>query len=236
MVSAPRLVLSCEHASAAVPARYRQSFARGAAAAALRSHRGSDMGALDVARALGAHFGVEVIAGEVTRLLIDLNRTQGHAGLFSGLLPLDTGQRQALLDRYYHPYRARVQRAVAAACAGGGPALHVSVHSFTPRLADQVRNAELGLLYDPARAGERALCARWKAELARRAPALRVRRNYPYRGTDDGLTTALRRVFPGPRYIGVELELNQAVLLGPAPARRAMTAAVLESLDALKAT
>jgi predicted N-formylglutamate amidohydrolase len=52
------------------------------------------------------------------------------------------------------------------------------------------------------------------------SPAWRVRLNYPYHGASDGLTTSLRRTF-GPRYLGVEIELNQA-LLGSAPAQRAV--------------
>jgi hypothetical protein len=36
-----------------------------------------------------------------------------------------------------------------------------------------------------------------------------VRRNYPYRGWSDGLTTALRRRFAERAYVGIELEVNQ---------------------------
>jgi hypothetical protein len=35
-----------------------------------------------------------------------------------------------------------------------------------------------------------------------------VRRNRPYRGAADGLTTHLRRKL-GPRYLGIELEVSQ---------------------------
>jgi len=38
---------------------------------------------------------------------------------------------------------------------------------------------------------------------------LRVRRNYPYRGSADGFTTYLRTCFPPFRYLGIELEVNQ---------------------------
>jgi predicted N-formylglutamate amidohydrolase len=40
-------------------------------------------------------------------------------------------------------------------------------------------------------------------------PELTVHRNAPYRGVADGHTTALRRVCPAQRYIGIELEVNQ---------------------------
>ena len=41
-----------------------------------------------------------------------------------------------------------------------------------------------------------------------------MRRNYPYRGSSDGLTTTLRGLFADPDYLGIEIEVNQA-LVGP---------------------
>ena len=76
-----------------------------------------------------------------------------------------------------------------------------------------VRRADVGLLYDPGRRGEAALCARWKASLAVFAPGLRVRRNYPYAGKGDGLTSHLRRQLPSSAYVGIELEVNQGTIL-----------------------
>ena len=52
-----------------------------------------------------------------------------------------------------------------------------------------------------------------------------MRRNAPYRGDADGLTTALRRELPVSRYEGIELELNQR-LIASAAQRRALAAAL----------
>jgi predicted N-formylglutamate amidohydrolase len=68
------------------------------------------------------------------------------------------------------------------------------------------------LLYDPGRRLERELCGRWLDAVREIDPTLRARRNYPYLGTADGLTTALRRRFGAAEYAGIELEVNQAVL------------------------
>lgn len=87
--------------------------------------------------------------------------------------------------------------------------IHVASHSFTPVLDGAVRNADIGLLYDPARSGEVELCRRWQAQLRALAPNLKVRRNYPYAGKSDGFTAYLRRRFPAEVYIGIELEINQ---------------------------
>ena len=71
------------------------------------------------------------------------------------------------------------------------------------------------MLYDSRRPGEKALCTRWQKILEELDPKLRVRRNYPYPGVSDGFPTWLRRRFSERNYVGVELELNQALLASP---------------------
>ena len=96
----------------------------------------------------------------------------------------------------------------------------------------KVRTADVGLLYDPARSGELQLSARWKAMLARALPWARVRRNYPYAGSDDGFMPYLRGRFRPADYIGVEIEFNQAHALGAPRRFKALRAAVVGSLRA----
>ena len=102
--------------------------------------------------------------------------------------------------------------------------IHISSHSFTPELYGRVRQADVGLLYDPGRRGEAKLCAQWKESLARMAPDLRVRRNYPYAGKGDGLTSYLRQQFRPTAYVGIELEVNQKIVFA---AGRRWTACVV---------
>ena len=120
--------------------------------------------------------------------------------------------RGRIIGQHYVPYRTRVERLVAASVARRRRVVHVSSHSFTPVLDGKVRRADVGLLYDPRREGEVELCARWKRALAALAPALRVRRNYPYAGKGDGLTAHLRRSFPPSAHVGIELEINQRIV------------------------
>ena len=89
--------------------------------------------------------------------------------------------------------------------------IHLGIHSFTPELNGKVRNTDIGILYDPARPQERAYANVIKAEIKRLYPAMKVRFNYPYKGTSDGLTTTLRKKF-GPGYVGIEIEINQKLL------------------------
>jgi predicted N-formylglutamate amidohydrolase len=212
------LLLTCEHGGNRVPAAYGALF-RGAART-LASHRGHDLGALHAARSLARALDAPLLAATVTRLLVDLNRSRGHPALHSEFTAgLAAEERERIVRRHYDPWRGRVVEAVAAAIARHGCVLHVSVHSFTPVLGGVRRRADLGLLYDPARAAEARFCRRWQAALAGCADGWAVRRNYPYRGTSDGQVVELRRRF-GARYAGVELEINQALLVpGPRRAR-----------------
>jgi predicted N-formylglutamate amidohydrolase len=230
----PVFLVTCEHGGNRVPAAYRPLF-RGRAAL-LATHRGYDAGALDMARELAAALRAPLIASTVTRLLVELNRSPTHPALFSDVVrSAPPAVRARIYELYYLPYRTEVEGFVADAIARGTQVLHVSSHSFPPVLDGCARNADVALLYDPARPGEKAFCARWRAELAARLPAWRVRRNYPYRGAADGLTTYLRRRFGEP-YSGVELEMNQKHVRAEHGAWRETRAAVAAALVASIAT
>lgn len=226
------VLITCEHGGNRIPPRYRRWFRGGERL--LQSHRGHDPGALAMARDLAAATHAQVIATTISRLLVELNRSAHNPRVISRIMrraPHDV--RQEILVRYYHPYHAAVEAYVKRAVRAGARVLHIGSHSFTPMLDGEVRNADVGLLYDPARPGEVALCARWRAALrARGVP--RVRRNYPYKGSGDGLTTLLRRAFDSDDYIGVELEINQRYPLAGGPPwarlRRSVVAALCEAL------
>jgi predicted N-formylglutamate amidohydrolase len=201
-------LVTCEHGGNRIPPLYRELF-RGHDTL-LNTHRGYDPGALVMAKQLAAALRSPLVASTVSRLLIDLNRSIGHRQLYSDATRnLPAAVRRQIVAHYYQPYRTKAERVVAAAIKEGRRVIHLSSHSFTPRLYGTVRNADISLLYDPARRGEVKLCERWRAALKRGAPEFAVRRNYPYAGKGDGLTSYLRRCFPPHAYIGIELELNQ---------------------------
>jgi len=182
-------------------------------AALLDTHRGYDPGALVMARQLAAALHAPLVTSTVSRLLIDLNRSIGHPQLFSAAIRrADATLRERIVEQHYLPYRERVEQLVRRAVSRGRRVIHISSHSFTPELYGKVRQADVGLLYDPGRHGEVKLCARWKETLARMAPNLRVRRNYPYAGKGDGLTSYLRQQFRSTAYVGIELEINQKIV------------------------
>lgn len=228
------LVVTCEHARADVPAAWRALLPEGFVRRA--GHRAVDFGALDVARRIARGLEAPLETGLVTRLLVDLNRSAHHPGVFGERLRvLPAEQRRAILARYWQPYRERVTGLVAERAVPGRSVLHLSVHSFTPRLRGRRRPTDLALLYDPARTPERALAQACLADLRRALPSLRVHANRPYQGASDGFTTHLRRRHAASRYLGLELELNQRLVLRPTAADPAVDEVVAALLAALRA-
>lgn len=216
------LLLTCEHASRSVPRPYRRLF-RGAEEI-LRSHRGWDPGALQMAQQLAQHFAAPLMTTKFTRLLVEPNRSPKHPQLFSEFTRGCNRQlKDEILQEFYQPYRGGVEDWIHQRVSSGHNVLHVSVHSFTPELNGKPRNNDLGLLYDPQRELEQKFCREWRQAINERVErdkrfqnvsgvsggTVRTRLNYPYRGAADGFTTALRRQFAAANYCGVELEVSQ---------------------------
>ena len=233
MPRAPRpnahpLLVTCEHASNAVPAGFAALFSSPYAQSALRSHRGWDPGAADAARLFARQAAAPCLLGSCTRLLVDLNRSPAGPGLWSPFSRnLPPARKSAVVRAFHLPFRRAARAAIDRLLSSSrGPSFHLSVHSFVPKLDGLVRNAEIGLLYDPLRPLEAIWADAWESALRRIAPAWRVRRNYPYLGVDDGHAADLRAQLPPDRYVGPELEINQSLPL-PGPRGRNL------SLDAL---
>ncbi len=217
------LVLTCEHAGNRLPAEYAGFFA--GAGEALASHRGWDPGALEFTRSLSKAFATPFLHVLWSRLLVESNRSTTNRRIWSKYTAdLDPEQKRRILDLYYWPHRREVEAAVSAARRRARTVFHIAVHSFTNYL-DGERNADIGLLYDSTRPTEKALCLRWETILRELDPALRVRRNYPYRGSADGLPTWLRRKIPDRSYAGFEFEFNQALIGTPRWAKAKRTVA-----------
>ncbi|MBZ0097364.1 MAG: N-formylglutamate amidohydrolase [Sulfuricella sp.] len=229
MAKTDHFLITCEHGGNRIPFRYRHLFA--GFEALLQTHRGYDAGALALARELARALAAPLFVSTTSRLLIDLNRSIGHPRLYSeATRDVPAWVRSEILESYYLPYRNRVEADIAAAVARGSRVIHVASHSFTPELDGAVRNADIGLLYDPAQPGEVDLCRRWQAQIRALAPELKVRRNYPYAGKSDGLTAYLRRRFPAESYIGIELEINQKHVFNGGRQWRAFQGWVIEAL------
>ncbi len=201
-----KLVLTCEHGGKEIPEKYLPLFAK--AQEALNSHRGMDLGALDLFHHL-SKLAFFRRSSSISRLLIELNRSLRLKSLFSEFTTgLSKEEKSELIEVYYFPYRLEVEKEISELIDRGEEVLHLSVHSFTPEWKGEIRKADIGLLYDPSKASEKEFCKRFKQQLLLRAPSLKVRFNYPYLGIADGFPTYLRERFPT-NYSGIELEVNQ---------------------------
>ncbi|TPE45955.1 N-formylglutamate amidohydrolase [Pontibacter mangrovi] len=202
-----KFILTCEHGGNEIPAAYQTLFKD--KEDILHSHRGYDKGALELLQHL-KELPDKSFASSTSRLLVELNRSVHHHGLFSDIVSgLPDSEKQTILCEYYYPYRNRVEELIGDLVSVGHQVLHISVHSFTPVLDGEERQADIGLLYDPKRESERTFCRSWKKAIQKAQPALQVRFNYPYLGIADGFPTYLRRKFTSEQYIGIELEVNQ---------------------------
>lgn len=222
--AAAPLVLTCEHASADVPAEYENL---GLAVADLRDHIGWDIGAAAVTVELAQRLAVPAVLSAASRLLVDCNRrlededlipVASHGVPIQGNVGLSAEERARRLARFYDPFHA----AVDATLAAHPGAMLLSVHSFTPSLNGRERPFDIGVLFDDF-ADLADLLARQIA-----ATGLRVRLNEPYSGL-DGLIYSARRHGRrhGRRYL--ELEINNA-LLRDDEAARAVAARLIPAL------
>jgi predicted N-formylglutamate amidohydrolase len=211
-----KLMLTCEHASNRLPAAFKKAVPE----SVLNTHRAYDIGAAQVFRKLVKFAKPEFYCeGKYSRLFVDLNRTITNKSAFSEyyeqLDKATASKVKAQATAYWSEYRAAIEKFVDSAlkpktrAAKSEPEIvHLGIHSFTPELNGKVRNADIGILYDPSRPQECELAQVIKDEIKRLYPTMKVRFNYPYKGTSDGLTTTLRKKF-GPRYAGLEIEINQ---------------------------
>ncbi|MBA4697152.1 MAG: N-formylglutamate amidohydrolase [Legionella sp.] len=202
------LLLTCEHAVNYIPALYKSDFE--AYSDLLETHRGIDIGAQAIARHLQRFFQCELVEATVSRLLIDCNRSLTHPHCFSEITePWPHAKKHQLITHYHLPFRENVIHRIQEYIQDGYQIWHLSIHSFTPILKNQIRQADIGFLYDPQRSREKNLAYYWQENLKKAEKTLRIRMNYPYLGKSNGFTTTLRKRFSPTDYLGLEVETNQ---------------------------
>lgn len=200
-----RLLLIADHASNHVPA----DIDLGIAPELLETHIAIDIGSAAVTHGLAAALDAPAILAAQSRLVVDLNRERDNPGTIPlvsdghdipGNAVLDATAREARLQRFWDGYH----RAIARAIRQHRPALLVSLHSFTPRLATADpatpdRPWEIGLLYN---ADDRAarIAIGW---LGARGHV--VGDNEPYSGRVLNATMNRHAEANGIAYLGIEI-------------------------------
>lgn len=178
-----RLLLICEHAGRALPARLG---GLGLTERELSLHIAWDIGAEGVARQLAARLECALVVQRYSRLVIDCNRpplgAQSIPETSDGIaIPgnrgLDDHAKQARVDEIFCPYARACETLIA------DPAIRaaVSIHSFTPVLGGIARRMDIGFLHRTPESRGSVLANAFRAQ----APDLNVADNEPYRIEDE---------------------------------------------------
>ena len=150
-----RFLLTCDHASRAVPGHMR---GLGLAAGDLSRHIAWDIGAAIVTRHLAEWLDAPAFLAGYSRLVIDCNRPLTSP---TSIPPVSDGseipanravsvaEAAARADALFWPYHRQIAGALDRLIAGGEVPLFVTVHSFTPQLSGgEARPWHIGLLWE----------------------------------------------------------------------------------------
>jgi predicted N-formylglutamate amidohydrolase len=145
-----RVVFTCEHASARLPAPWiwpeQDQWL-------VDTHWASDIGAAAFTREVAELMNAPAVLSRFSRLLIDPNRPLDSDTLFREIADGKTvhlnesllqTERQRRVDRFYRPYHAAV-RAMVERSQGDTV---FSIHTFTDEYEGDVRVLEIGVLFD----------------------------------------------------------------------------------------
>lgn len=106
-----KLIISCEHSDNKVPAKYRHLFELNPEI--LETHRGYDIGALELTKTISEQLKSKVFAHDVSRLLVDTNRSLDNPTAFSEFMDdVDKDTRRSIVKEYYLPYREKVKKVI----------------------------------------------------------------------------------------------------------------------------
>lgn len=207
------VVLVCDHASNAIPARLNSL---GLSAHELSQHIAWDIGAAQVARLLAVRLDAPAVLAGYSRLVIDCNRPPGHptsiAEVSDGIVivgnaNLGDQEAETRLNQVFWPYHHAVTQALAHRWRHGhgqAPVL-IAVHSFTPVMNGFRRPWHLGVLWNRDPRLAELLLAEFRAD-----PELCVGDNQPYSGREVGFTMDTHGGAAGLAH--VEVEIRQDLL------------------------
>lgn len=143
------VVLVCEHAGQTIPASLGDL---GINREALDRHIGWDIGAEKLTRAMATTLGARAVLQPYSRLVIDCNRPPNAPDSspkisdgveILGNFNLDATARTARSAEIFMPF----QTAVDSLITGAPSRLALSIHSFTPSMAGEIRPWEVGFLF-----------------------------------------------------------------------------------------
>jgi predicted N-formylglutamate amidohydrolase len=187
-----RIVLVCEHASNAFPARWGDL---GLSENLQDAHIAWDIGAVGLSRALSQRLDAVLVHAPVSRLIYDCNRAPDMSGAMlarselyeiPGNKLITAAERAARTAAVYVPFHNDLRGLIASRIALGLAPVIVTIHSFTKTYHGQTRAVEFGVIHDDDDHFASAILAAAKAKTQ-----LRSELNAPYSSADD-VTHTLR--------------------------------------------
>jgi predicted N-formylglutamate amidohydrolase len=179
----PRFLLTCDHASRAVP-RHMQGL--GLAADDLSRHIAWDIGAGEVTRHLAERLDAPAFLAGYSRLVIDCNRPLTSP---TSIPPVSDGseilanqgvtaaEATTRAEALFWPYHRQVAGALDRLIAGGEIPIFVAIHSFTPQLDGGLQRPwHIGLLWEH----DGRLVAPLQAAFSALVPGICIGDNEPY--------------------------------------------------------
>jgi predicted N-formylglutamate amidohydrolase len=199
------ILIVADHASNRVP----DDIDLGIPSSLLTQHMAIDIGVAGVAERM-VRSGTAAFLADISRLVCDFNRDPEAAGLVPEVsdghaIPgnlLSQVDRAGRIARYFRPYHA----ALADLLSATAPALILSLHSFTPRLASdpqQQRPWQVGVLYNRDDRAARLAIPLLEAE------GLVVGDQQPYSGKILNATMNRHAEAHGRAYLGIEVRQDE---------------------------
>jgi predicted N-formylglutamate amidohydrolase len=212
------LLLTCDHASAAIPGALD---GLGLPLGAVREHIGWDIGAAAVTRLLAAALDAPALLSGYSRLVIDCNRDPDDPSSIPavsdgvavpGNRDLSAEARRSRLATCFAPYHAAIAARLDAFLAAGVVPAFVAVHSFTPLMMGIARPWHVGILWDRDPRIPVPLLDALRAD-----PSIVVGDNQPYSAREPtGFAVPHHAVGRGLPHVA--LELRQDLIAGDAGA------------------
>ncbi|MDA0228604.1 MAG: N-formylglutamate amidohydrolase [Proteobacteria bacterium] len=182
-VGGSRFLLTCDHASRAVPGHMN---GLGLTEGDLSRHIAWDIGAAAVTRHLAERLDATAFLAGYSRLVIDCNRPLTSPTSIPPVsdgseIPANQGvsavEAAARADALFWPYHRQVAGALDRLIAGGKIPLFVAVHSFTPQMSGgEARPWQIGLLWEH----DGRLVAPLQAAFSALVPGICIGDNEPY--------------------------------------------------------
>ena len=199
-------LFSCEHATCTVPEAYREYF-RGSEEV-LTSNEGWEPGALNLSQAFAMRFRTPLVHGDVTRLLIDLEK-DGDERWSRFSEKISESMRLRMADRHERVFRQQLRQRIAEDLRRYESVVHVMVHT------DAVNAGRVSLITPEKSVLGESLAGEWASNL--RAADVDVR---CVREADTGaFARALAREYDPARYAQIRLEVSQNFFLEGKPLR-----------------